>query len=38
MADFVINTSGTMADTEREVHKVFESMKALAAEQAKAAL
>ena len=38
MADFVIDTSRTMADTEGEVNKVFESMKALAAEQAKAAL
>jgi len=38
MADFVIDTSRTMEDTERNVNKVFESMKALAAEQAKAAL
>lgn len=38
MADFVIDTSRAMADTERDVTKVFESMKALAAEQSKAAL
>jgi dephospho-CoA kinase len=36
MADFVIDTSKTLADTERNVSEVFQALQALAAESAKA--
>ena len=38
MADFVIDTSKTLADTERNVNEVFQALQVLAAESAKAKL
>lgn len=38
MADFVIDTTGSLEDTERNVNEVFKALQTLAAQQAKAAL